>query len=205
MPYDPKESNRAAALRYYHRNREACRRRSASYKEQNREEIKRKNREAKSAWREANPSEARRQWIAYAKNNRERMNNNKRAWNKKNRAKINSQRQALIKADPSERLLQSLRRRARAALMGVGKADSTRTLLGISLPEFRQHIENQFSDGMSWDSYGYRGWHLDHKEPCATFDLTDPEQQKVCFHYTNLQPLWALDNLRKGAKCQRRC
>jgi len=51
---------------------------------------------------------------------------------------------------------------------------------------------------MSWDNYGYRGWHIDHIRPCASFDLTDPEQQRECFHYTNLQPLWWQDNLRKG-------
>jgi hypothetical protein len=43
-------------------------------------------------------------------------------------------------------------------------------------------------------------WHIDHITPCTAFDLTDPEQQKKCFHYTNLQPLWASDNIRKGNK-----
>jgi HNH endonuclease. len=55
---------------------------------------------------------------------------------------------------------------------------------------------------MSWDNYGRDGWHIDHIRPCASFDLTDPEQQRQCFHYTNLQPLWAADNIRKGAKWQ---
>jgi hypothetical protein len=43
-------------------------------------------------------------------------------------------------------------------------------------------------------------WHVDHIRPCASFDLTDPEQQAICFHYTNLQPLWAIDNIKKGAR-----
>ena len=51
---------------------------------------------------------------------------------------------------------------------------------------------------MNWDNYGV--WHLDHIIPCARFDLSDPEQQKICFHYTNLQPMWGEDNMRKGAK-----
>jgi hypothetical protein len=50
---------------------------------------------------------------------------------------------------------------------------------------------------MSWDNYGIAGWHIDHIKPCCTFDLTDLEQQKQCFHYTNLRPLWAKDNLRR--------
>ena len=51
---------------------------------------------------------------------------------------------------------------------------------------------------MSWDNYGIHGWHIDHIRPCASFDLTDPEQQRQCFHYPNLQPLWAFDNLSKN-------
>lgn len=53
---------------------------------------------------------------------------------------------------------------------------------------------------MSWDNYGYRGWHIDHIKPCASFDLTDPNQREQCFHFSNLQPMWAKDNLSKGAK-----
>lgn len=55
-----------------------------------------------------------------------------------------------------------------------------------------------FSDGMSWDNYGE--WHIDHIIPCAAFDLSNPTEQKQCFHYTNLQPLWAYENKSKGAK-----
>lgn len=53
---------------------------------------------------------------------------------------------------------------------------------------------------MSWDNYGVHGWHIDHRRPVASFDLTDPIQQAQCFHYTNLQPMWAPDNHTKGAR-----
>lgn len=53
---------------------------------------------------------------------------------------------------------------------------------------------------MTWENYGVHGWHIDHIRPCKSFDLTDPEQQKECFHYTNLQPLWWWENLEKGGK-----
>jgi hypothetical protein len=71
-------------------------------------------------------------------------------------------------------------------------------LIGCSVPQLRKHLEAQFTEGMTWDNHGE--WHIDHIKPCASFDLTDAEQQLECFNYTNLQPLWASDNLSKGAK-----
>jgi hypothetical protein len=70
-------------------------------------------------------------------------------------------------------------------------------LYGCSPKELRQHLESQFTDGMDWGNYGVRGWHIDHVKPCASYDLTDDNQIRECFHYTNLQPLWAEDNIRK--------
>ena len=58
------------------------------------------------------------------------------------------------------------------------------------------HLKENFTEGMTVENYGL--WHIDHIKPCALFDLTDPKQQEECFHYTNLQPLWAIDNIRKG-------
>lgn len=55
-----------------------------------------------------------------------------------------------------------------------------------------------FTNGMTWDNYGQ--WHVDHIRPCALYDLTKEDQQMACFHYTNLQPLWAKDNMSKGVK-----
>jgi hypothetical protein len=76
----------------------------------------------------------------------------------------------------------------------------TLKLLGCDLSFFKNYIETKFQDGMNWENYGLYGWHLDHIKPCASFDLTDENQVKNCFHYTNFQPLWAKDNLSKGAK-----
>jgi hypothetical protein len=75
-------------------------------------------------------------------------------------------------------------------------------LLGCNYSILKQHLEKQFKPGMSWSNYGNKnqGWHVDHIKPCASFDLIKEEEQRKCFHYTNLQPLWAKDNLKKGAK-----
>lgn len=64
------------------------------------------------------------------------------------------------------------------------------------------HIQSMFTGNMSWDNYGLGlgRWSIDHIIPCASFDLSDPAQQKICFHYTNLQPMWSIENSRKGAR-----
>jgi hypothetical protein len=102
--------------------------------------------------------------------------------------------------DIDYKLTKCLRSRLHAIVRrGLGqKHGSTFALLGCSLEELRAHLEAQFSDGMSWANYGE--WHVDHIRPCARFDLTDPAQQRECFHWSNLQPLWAEENIRKGAK-----
>jgi len=70
-------------------------------------------------------------------------------------------------------------------------------LVGCSVEFLIKYLESKFTDGMSWENRGKeRGkWHIDHIRPCNTFDLTDENEQKRCFHYTNLRPLWAEDNL----------
>jgi hypothetical protein len=63
-----------------------------------------------------------------------------------------------------------------------------------------KYLETKFHDGMNWNNYGKRGWHIDHIKPCAAFNLTNVTEQRACFHYTNLQPLWWYDNLKKADK-----
>ena len=75
------------------------------------------------------------------------------------------------------------------------KSSTAFKYLSCSMQELKKHLKDQFEEGMSWDNYGE--WHLDHIIPCAAFDLSCEYQQAVCFHYTNLQPLWAEDNLNK--------
>lgn len=100
------------------------------------------------------------------------------------------------KYNPSYRLRKCLRARIYDALKGRNKSAKSIELLGCS-PEFAvQYLANLFQPGMSWSNHG--DWHIDHIIPCNSFDLSDPDQQRQCFHYTNMQPLWAEDNLRKG-------
>lgn len=99
------------------------------------------------------------------------------------------------------KILRSLRRRFQNAFRhGVNFSKTIRELSGCSLQDLRQHLESQWKPGMTWENYGYEGWHIDHKRPCASFNLLDLAQQRQCFHYTNLQPLWAIDNFTKRDK-----
>lgn len=154
--------------------------RRESYKE-NKETILEKNKK----WRKEN-------WEAVSKQRKESGYNRRsqKRWYH-NKGKFNLQHVI------SERL----RSRVRKALKDGGdksaeKAASTMQLIGCSVEELIGHLESQFEKGMSWGNYG--DWHIDHIRPCISFNLKDPDQQKICFHYTNLQPLWAQENLKKG-------
>jgi len=96
------------------------------------------------------------------------------------------------------RLLNVLRLRIWETLKHNRKSKRTMELVGCSVEELKQHLEQQFKDCMDWSNYGT--WHIDHIKPCCKFDLSKPEEQKECFHYNNLQPLWAKDNMSKGGR-----
>jgi hypothetical protein len=95
------------------------------------------------------------------------------------------------------RLKHLLRRRIRKVIETGVKRGSSIDLLGCSTAEFVIHIEKQFDIRMSWDSQGE--WELDHIKPCAAFDLTNPRQQRECFHYINYRPLWRDENRLKNS------
>ena len=75
-------------------------------------------------------------------------------------------------------------------------------LLGADVDFVKKYLQNKFLKGMTWDNWSRDGWHIDHIIPLSSFDLTKIEEQKKAFHYTNLQPLWAVDNLKKGDKIE---
>lgn len=108
----------------------------------------------------------------------------------------------LYRSDPAWHLDLKIRRRIHMALRGGfnGKRSKVKTidLLGCNYEFLKIFIERKFSAGMTWEMVFNGEIHLDHIRPCISFDLTDPEQQKECFNYKNLQPLWAADNLSKA-------
>lgn len=119
-----------------------------------------------------------------------------------NKDKVNKKRQERVRhkehTDPLFLLQRRLRGRIYRAVKNGYKGGSAIKDLGCSIEQFKQYIESQFVEGMSWDNYGLFGWHLDHVKPLSLFDLSDPEQFKQACHYSNMQPLWAANNLKKG-------
>lgn len=105
---------------------------------------------------------------------------------------------ARLKIDVNYKLLVRYRTRLYKAVKGYDKSKTTRELIGCSVEELKKHLESQFTEGMTFENYGK--WHVDHIIPCSSFDFSKEEEQRKCFNYKNLQPLWAIDNLRKSNK-----
>lgn len=132
---------------------------------------------------------------------KKRMNEQVKKSNTKYRELSGSKRQAVMaRENPSFQIILRLRNRLWDAIneQNADKANSFIELTGCSQEQLVKHIEKQFKQGMSWENYGLDTWHIDHIRPCYSYDLNDIEQQKKCFHYTNLQPLKAFEDLSKG-------
>lgn len=119
-----------------------------------------------------------------------------------NRDKINKSYLKKKQFNPAFRIRHTVADRIRMALKsevaGARKSASTMELVGCTTKFLKSYLEQRFKPGMTWQNYGPKGWHIDHVIPCASFDLTKAREQRRCFHYTNLQPLWAHENLLKS-------
>jgi len=132
--------------------------------------------------------------------------NRMREWRKNNpgRVRMNATKYARERRvnDLNFKLISNIRAALSVALRNNIKYGHATELLGCSIEYLRNHLEGQFIKGMTWDNYGLCGWHIDHIIPVSYFDHSDPEQQKRAWHYTNLRPLWAADNLKKSNKIE---
>ena len=118
----------------------------------------------------------------------------------KNKKRANERVRNLLKTNINFRISKSLRRRFSKVFSGILKSGSAVRDLGCSVEEFKKYIESKFQPGMTWENYGFYGWHLDHITPLDAFNLSDRNQFLVACHYTNYQPLWAQDNFIKNNK-----
>ncbi len=123
-------------------------------------------------------------------------------YRKKNNLIINIKRKKKKEIDIQFKLKVNLRSRLSSYLKKhlKNKKVSAISDLGCSVDQLKAHLESKFQEGMNWANYSKHGWHIDHIIPLSKFDLTKKEDQAKACHYTNLQPLWAIDNLKKGGK-----
>ena len=162
---------------YYQKNKEKIKISKKSSYQNNKEKIQ----AGQKKWRDANKNKIK----AYFKDNRDILNEYHR-----NRNRTNMQ----------YKLTKTLRSRLHQAIKEDQKTGSAIHDLGCTIDELKIYLESKFQEGMSWDNWSYEGWHIDHIKPLASFDLTDRNQLLQACHYTNLQPLWAKDNIAKSDK-----
>lgn len=185
---------------YYQNNKEKILLKRKEYQETNKEKIKIRKRKNY----EKNKKKILIKNKERYKNNKEKYLINQREYNKthkKERSEYNYQYQKnRLKTDINYKIICSLRDRLRKAIRFNQKSGSAVKDLGCSISELKLHLESKFQFGMSWDNYGYNGWHIDHIKPLSRFNLQNREDFLKANNYTNLQPLWAEDNLKKGSK-----
>ena len=185
MPFKDLKKNREYARIYREKNREKINARIRLWSKSEKAQENKKKYYIKTRDKQL------KYWVEYRKKPK-----NKKKFNEYFNKWINKK----LKEDPHFKLKQNLSHRIYTALKvkGISKSKRTKELIGCTIDQLWQHLKSKFQPGMTRDNYGK--WQIDHIKPCALFDLTDPKQQVICFHYTNLQPLWAVDNLKKGAK-----
>ena len=132
----------------------------------------------------------------YREKNKEAINQRLKDWKQRNKESTNAKAVTKYKTNTSHRLIVTCRNRIYSALK-TKKCIKTIDFLGCTGEELKLYLQSMFRRGMNWENQG-SVWHVDHIMPCASFDLSDPSQQKRCFHYTNLQPLFASENLKKN-------
>ena len=139
----------------------------------------------------------------YYLSNEERIKTYKKQYRANNKLKLNEWQTNKMKHDINFNLAHALRTRLNTALKRRGiSLKSTTCFLGCSISEFKLYIEKQFTPRMNWSNRGITGWHLDHIIPLKSFDLSDETQLAKACHYTNYQPLWYDENIRKGTRIE---
>ena len=174
-----KEKNSLRAKEWYLKNKEKCSLNSKKWYEKNKEIKLKKSKE----------------WV---EKNKERHKQLLKNWYQKNKKHVSVERKKRYEIDPNFKMRSNISRRILLALKGKCKSANTMKLLGANVEQVWKHLESTFKPGMTKENHGE--WHVDHIRPCSSFDLSKPEEQSKCFHYTNLQPLWAKENISKSDK-----
>lgn len=195
-----KEKIKKAGTEYYLKNKEIIRLKLKIKYDENRDNIIMRQRYLRANRTLEQKQKEKEYRERYYKENEEKVKEKSKLSRVNGRAKRKEYRDHRRKNDVDYKIRENLRTRIRGALRGNQKSQKTESLLGCTINFFREHFKNQFSIDMTWEKFLNSEIHIDHIKPCASFDLSIDSEQHKCFHYTNLQPLWAIDNLKKGAK-----
>ena len=181
------EAHRQKCREYYAANRERIKATAQRWREENRDRIS-----AKAAdYRKANVHKSR-AYYAATKTHRNK-------WHYEyQRAKADADPQFAAYRKVVVMLSRAMQRHRQGRT--ITNASQIVQLLGCEWLAFIAHIESQFRPGMSWETHGLQGWHFDHIKPLSSFDLTNEDELRKGCHYTNVQPLWAAENIRKAGK-----
>jgi len=155
-----------------------------------------RNKEKRKEYRAANKEKRKEYKKEYYEANKNKIKEHHEAPEYKERR--NKQRRNRYKNDDKYKMKKLLRARFSSALksQNIKKNMHVLQLTSCTMDFLRDYISQKFEKGMTWDNHG--DWHIDHRKPCRSFDLTKIEEQRKCFHYTNLQPLWGSENIRKS-------
>jgi hypothetical protein len=171
------------------------------YCQKNKEKIAQRHRE----YVYKNSEKIKKRLAKYCATHKKQLQASRREYLKKHRKEIYKRiyeyEKRRSKTDLGFKILRRLRSGLHSSLrsQGAKKSDRTLVLTGCTIKELIKHIESRFDKKMTWNNYGFYGWHIDHKKPCAAFDLIKPEEQRKCFNWKNLQPMWWYDNLHKNS------
>ena len=202
---------------YYQKHKEAIKEKQKERYAENRETILEENRkhyhenskqilETKKKYTEKNKENKKAYDKTYSVKNSEKKKVYNQLYREQNRERLiereKEYRKNKYRNDPIYKIKENCRRRILSVLKDVNLVKSKRTeeLVGCKIEFLKKYLEERFQNNMSWENHGRKGWHIDHIRPCSSFDLSNPEEQKKCFHYINLQPLWWYENLSKGAR-----
>jgi len=175
---------------YSEKNKEKIKERSSRYLLEHREERLETTRKYNDSHKEEKQQ--------YQIDNKVIIAKKKKIYSSTHKKERNEYHKKRFESDPSYKMSCSLRSRVRKVFYGKRKPAKTQELIGCTWEEFKIYMEKQFKPGMSWKNHGLHGWHVDHIIPIASFDLSDPEQARAAFHFTNCQPLWAEENMKKS-------
>ena len=184
-----KKSNRKEYNKeQYQKNKEQIKEQRKGYYLKNKEHI----REQQKGYNLKNPEIKKERDKKYRLKNKESY----KKWRLENKEHIRNHERNRYQTDVNFKLRKICRNRIRKALKGATKSAATMELIGCTIDELRRHMESKFEPWMNWENHGL--WDVEHIKAMSKFDLTDPEQQRACCHWSNLQPMEHIENLKKG-------